>query len=278
MPHPGVLLRVMRIGNVGMIALSILLGGVLGTGMEAFDLPALWWAALSLALVGAGGNVANDLLDVDIDRINRPDRPIPSGALSVHAGWILALGLTAGGVAAGFFVSPWHGLSAVGCAALLAVYSASLKYQPVTGNLVVAGLLGFTVLFGAAAVGNFAAAWPAAAFAAGVNLAREMLKDVEDLEGDRALGARTLPARMGKEATLSVVRILLILCVAALPLPYLLGAYPSLFLLVALIPAFLLLACLPHLVVVPSHLSRASRWLKWSMAGGVLAFFLGRPV
>lgn len=278
MPHPSVLLRVVRIGNVGLIALSVGLGGILGAGADAAFNTTLWAAAFSLALVGAGGNVVNDLLDLEIDRINRPDRPFPSGALNTSTGWILAIGCTLFGVGVGFWVSLWHGLSALACVALLAVYSAYLKYWPVVGNLVVAGLLGFTVLFGAAAVGDLPAAWPAAFFAVSVNWAREMLKDVEDLKGDRAYGAKTLPALIGVEATLSSVRLLLVLCVAALPLPYLLGPYPPLFLLVALFPALILLNVLPSLHPAPMRLALASRWIKWGMVAGVLAFFLGRPV
>lgn len=278
MLHPGVLLRVVRIGNVGLIALSVLLGGVLGAGGAAFAMPDVWWAALALAGVGAGGNVVNDLLDVPIDRINRPDRPFPSGKLRTSAGWALVLITTAVGVGAGFWVSVWHGAGALACVALLVMYSAYLKYWPVVGNAVVAGLLGFTVLFGAAAVGNLHVAWPAALFAGFVNLAREILKDVEDLNGDLAHGARTLPVWAGVPASLAVVRVVLVLCVAALPLPYLFGPYPPLFLLVALLPALLLLSVLPNVMPAPERLSRASRTMKWGMVAGVLAFFLGRPV
>jgi len=205
-------LTVLRPGNAAMAATGVLVGlvhaaGRLG-GPGAVG-PATWVGApLAAFLVTAAGNVLNDLVDRDLDRAAHPGRPLASGVLSVRdaatfASLLLGLGLLeaflAGGVPTLVF--------AAGVALALVAYERWLKATPLLGNVTVALLVAATFLFGASAAGALsgprgasAPLWGLAAMAFLVNVARELWKDLEDVDADRAV-RRTFPARFGRRST-----------------------------------------------------------------------------
>lgn len=269
--------------NLTILVAGVLLGGVLATSsgnrwVLVGDLD-LVLAALAAALVGAGGNVYNDLRDVAIDRVNRPERALPSGRVTLGAARLLWIALTGAGVLVAALVSGAHGGVAAGVAGLLVLYSARLKGQPLVGNVLVAVLIGVALLFGAGAVGAWSEGAVGALFALLTTLARELVKDVEDLPGDAALGARTLPVVVGVPRTLRSVQSLLGVTVALTPLPYLLLGYEPLYLPVVLGAAALLLTALVRLQRPRgATLRSASRAIKGAMVVGIGALAVGAPL
>jgi geranylgeranylglycerol-phosphate geranylgeranyltransferase len=198
--HPA--LRLVRVGNLGVSFVGTVVGGLAarGTGVNA---PEEFWvivllAAASTALVTAGGNVLNDLLDLEGDRINHPDRPLVTGAISRTGARTLAIGLFVAGIEVALpvvLVEPLVGvLLAIAVGALLA-YEFRFKARGFLGNLVVAGLTGMVFLYGGAAAGHVVVMLPFAAMAFAATLSREVIKDMEDVEGD--IGRRTLPMTQG---------------------------------------------------------------------------------
>ncbi|MEA2716850.1 MAG: geranylgeranylglycerol-phosphate geranylgeranyltransferase [Actinomycetota bacterium] len=154
-------------------------------------------ALVTAAAVGAA-NVYNDVVDTEVDAVNRPERPLPAGVLTMRAARVMAgiLTVTACIAAAGLGLElmAWATASlAVGLA-----YSDRLQRVPVVGNVVVALLFANAVLFGAAAAGavTFASAF-AAAEVMSFTLGREILKGVPDVEGDRAARHRTIASEWG---------------------------------------------------------------------------------
>ncbi|TAJ43648.1 geranylgeranylglycerol-phosphate geranylgeranyltransferase [Methanofollis fontis] len=154
-----------------------------------------------IGLITAAGNTINDYYDAAIDAVNRPDRPIPSGAVSERGALLWAGALFLGGILLALPTNPlcW-GIAAVN-SILLVLYAARLKATPFLGNLTVAYLSASIFLFGGALVGidGLTANLPVAGVTLLAMLAREILKDAEDIEGDRAGGARTLPMIVGVE-------------------------------------------------------------------------------
>jgi len=152
-----------------------------------------------VTLITAAGNVINDYFDADIDRINRPDRPIPSGRVSRVGARGFALILFLAGIAAAFFTPPLCLAIAVANSLILVLYAARLKSLPVAGNAAVAYLAASIFLFGGAFAGWNALVLmiPLAAITFLATMVREILKDAEDVEGDAAGGADTLPIRIG---------------------------------------------------------------------------------
>ena len=159
---------------------------------------ALLLAALSAALINGAGNAFNDLMDIDIDRINRPLRPLPAGRLSPNAARRQSLLLALAGGALAFWLSPWHGLIALAVAALLAFYSISLKNSLLWGNVLVAFVGAIAFPYGALAAGGLGRSWIPALFAFLFHLGREIVKDIEDVAGDQIRGERTLPLAWGR--------------------------------------------------------------------------------
>lgn len=198
--HP--LLRLVRAGNLGVSFAGTVVGGLVGRG-TGVSLPLGLWvavllAALSASLVTAGGNVLNDVLDLEGDRKNHPDRPLVTGEVSVGTARAIAVGLFVVGAAVVvpvLLVQPLVGvILAVAVAALLG-YEFLLKARGFVGNLVVGLLTGMVFLYGAAAVGDALILVPFALMAFFATLSREVIKDMEDVAGD--VGRRTLPMTRG---------------------------------------------------------------------------------
>ena len=270
-------LRLLRPLNVVTTAAGVVLGGGLAGGAPALASGALWTAALAAALVAGGANALNDALDVDIDRVNRPARPVPSGAVSVRAAEGVWMGTTAAGVALGVAVSPWHGASALAVAAVLAVYARYLKRTPLVGNVVVAAAVAFTLVYGARVGSGARAVLVAAAFAFAVNVAREIAKSIEDAPGDAHVGARTLPLAWGARPSAALAALVTAGTLAALPLPYLAAGASGLYLLGALPAAAGLATALARLAppVTTARAGQASAALKAALLFGLAALAAG---
>jgi geranylgeranylglycerol-phosphate geranylgeranyltransferase len=173
-------------------------------------------------LATAAGNAMNDYFDRDIDRINQPDRPIPRGAVTPREALWFSLILFAGAVVLALTLP----LAAIAIAVVnllaLVAYTELFKGLPGVGNLVVGYLGGSTFLFGAAAVGRITEAVVVLFALAGLStVAREIIKDVEDIAGDRREGLNTLPIAIGERPALWLAVSLLAVALLASPFPYL---------------------------------------------------------
>jgi len=207
--HPA--LRLVRVGNLGVSFVGTLVGGLVARGAGISVPVTLWWflvlAGLSTSLVTAGGNVLNDLLDLEGDRTNHPDRPLVTGEVSVRAARGLAVTLFVLGalvVIPVVLAQPLVGLILVVAVASLLGYEFRFKSAGFVGNIVVAFLTGVVFLYGAAAAGNVLVLVPFAAMAFLATLSREVIKDMEDVAGD--VGRTTLPKTYGLGAAAAVAR------------------------------------------------------------------------
>ncbi|WP_297506249.1 geranylgeranylglycerol-phosphate geranylgeranyltransferase [Thermococcus sp.] len=175
-----------------------LLGSIVAVGHFPSPLKGLL-VFLVVTLGCAGGNTINDYFDYEIDRINRPERPLPRGAMSRRTAFWYAMLLFAAGLTLAVFINIYAFILAVLAYVTMFLYAWKLKPMPFIGNLAVASLTGATPLYGAVAVGSIGLAGYLALCAFLVNIAREVIKDIEDVEGDLAKGARTLPIIWGRK-------------------------------------------------------------------------------
>ena len=195
-------LRLVRAGNLGVSFVGTVVGGLVarGTGVGA---PLTFWvylllAGLSTALVTAGGNVLNDVLDREGDRTNHPDRPLVTGEVSVGAAKALAAALFVVGIAVVVPVVlavPLLGVILAVAVGSLLGYEFRFKARGFVGNGVVALLTGLVFLYGGAVGGSIVTVAPFAAMAFLATLSREVIKDMEDVAGD--VGRTTLPKTHG---------------------------------------------------------------------------------
>lgn len=235
-------------------------------------------AALSAMLIAAAGYALNDCYDLEIDRANRPRRPLPLGQLSPAFAYGAALLLLTAGAGIGFILGPGMGLTAAAVAALLWVYAACGKRMALWGNLAVAAASAWAVLYGGMAVADPGRAAFPAAFALLMHFAREIVKDVQDQAGDRAGGAKTTAIVHGRKNSLAIAAGSLGVLFLLTPLPYLLGHYNWLyFVSVVLGVNCFLLWAIRELLTGPDdrRIARLSLLIKLDMVVGLGAIVLG---
>ena len=266
-------LALVRPRNLVIAAAGVAVGGVLALGRVAFPAALLWAMASALGLGGAG-NAANDVFDLEMDRINRPLRPLVSGALSRHAA-IAVAGLAGGfGLFAAWWVSRALFALALPALAVMLLYSPWFKSRGIYGNLAVAVVASLPLVYGAVAAGDWRAGLVPAALAALLHLAREIVKDVEDIPGDLAAGRRTVPIVYGTELSFFAATVVLVLFVPLALLPWALGWYGRRYggMVVALDVGVLALAArLAH-----GRVSGARAALKGAMVVGLAALLWDR--
>jgi geranylgeranylglycerol-phosphate geranylgeranyltransferase len=219
-------LRIVRAGNLLVSFVGVLVGGLAAAGRGWGVSSSLWvaivLAAVSTACVTAGGNVLNDLLDVETDRTNHPDRPLVQGAISLPQARALTAGLFIAGVVVVVPIVPT--VPAVGVILAIAIgsllaYEFRFKARGFVGNLVVALLTGLVFLYGGAAAGAPLLMAPFAAMAFFATLSREVIKDMEDVAGD--VDRRTLPQTRGLSFSTGVARSAVGVAIAASAVPFL---------------------------------------------------------
>ena len=182
-------------------------------------------ASATTILATGAGMAINDYFDREVDRINDPDRPIPRGAVSPRQALWFSLALFVVAVGLALLLPPLAvGIAGVNLVALV-TYTKLFKGTPGLGNALVAYLVGSALLFGGAAVGAADASLVLAALAALSNFAREVIKDVEDVAGDREEGLTTLPVAVGERRALVVAAVALAVALLASPVPYLRGTF-----------------------------------------------------
>ena len=256
---------------------------VLVTGTLFAEFPSLATVLVGIAIVccyNGAGNALNDYCDYEIDRINRPTRPLPAGLVARWTALLWAILLFVIGSGLGIIYGQGPLLLIMGIALLLLVaYSLYFKRLPLIGNFVVAVILGMAFLFSATLFGEWRKGLPPALLAFGFNLIREMVKDMQDIEGDLAAGARTLPIRFGLKRARNIVVGALALLILGTFLPYWLGVYGRyyLYVVIGLVNLPLLYVMLAILRDYSSrHCGQLARILKGDVFFGLLAIYLGK--
>lgn len=190
---------------------------------------------LSTVCIAAGGYVINNIMDQDTDEIAKPQNRVVGVSISETVAYNWYIGLTIVGVGIGFYLSnviykPTFASLFILVATLLYVYATNLKQIPLLGNVIVAFLLSVSILiialfdiFPATDMDNkirmgeaFNILVDYAIFAFIINLIRELVKDLEDMDGDSATGINTLPIAIGINKTKILVGILTLTAIALL--------------------------------------------------------------
>lgn len=265
-----------------MAGVGVWLGGFLSNGGTGE--PEIFFASLAAALVCGGGNALNDYLDIESDRINHPNRPLPSGELPPFMAIIMSLALDIAAIISAAAVNLVVLVIVVLSIILLAVYNFSLKKTVLLGNLIISVLGGMTFIVGGLAVdlhAVFILPGPLvpAVFAFLFHLGRELLKDIADFEGDIKANCRTLISVLSSNSVMIIVSIIY----AVLTFLTLIPIYQNWFR-----PAYAYIAILPvdiPIIIIniyfwisksPARFAFAGTALKLLMLFGLLAFYIGK--
>jgi len=226
----------------------------------------------------ASGNIINDIYDIDIDRVNKPSRPLPSEKISIKVAYIFYFVF----IAASVFISSLLNEKAIAIVLvsilLLFLYSKYLKRIPLVGNITVAILTGLVFIFGGVVVENPTAAIVPAIFAFMINLIREIVKDMEDVDGDKKAGVITFPIKFGSRKSKLFISLITISLVLYTLYPFITQLYKiEYFIVVMVIVNPILVYCLKILFEDCSvkNLKKISNLLKLSMIFGLIAIYLG---
>ena len=269
-----------------------------------------WWILclliLSTVLIAAGGYVINDYFDVKIDRINRPDDLVVTRHISRDGAMRLFQVLSGIGIISGLAVAWWArswtlGMTYIVIPGLLWFYSASYKRQLIVGNIVVAfvsALVPMLIaivnadhlrhLYGEALtytpiVGQLYV-WLSgfALFAFLITLIREMVKDIEDINGDCEMECRTMPIVWGIKTTKIIATTLLIATIAliaymafmVLPFPYNLQSFSTRYVVFGLMIPIVCAVILLWASKTPLEYRRTQLIIKFVMFMGMLYSFV----
>jgi 4-hydroxybenzoate polyprenyltransferase len=201
---------------MGMIAYGCAAAGYAGEfRMEIADARNVALGAFVAALLNVASNAVNQIFDVEIDRVNKPDRPLPSGSLSMAEAWTVTVLGYAGSLAVAAVIHPTLLWIVAFTALLTYAYSGPpfrTKRHWALANVTIATPRGFLLPV---------AGWMAVALPRGETVPRDLwilaaasglfvagaasTKDYADMEGDRAGGCVTLPLRFGVERSVEIV-------------------------------------------------------------------------
>ena len=245
---------------------------------DSIDLPLFILAGLSGALVNAGGNIINDYFDIEIDKINRPDRPLPSGKISLKNALSFYIYIS---LFAFVIVNKINILAfsiVVVTSVMMFLYSYKLKGIPLVGNIVVSFFTGLAFLFGSVVVGNIYCGIIPALFAFLISLMRELVKDIEDIEGDKSVRISTYPIKYGVDKTVNIIIVIGVILMIATTIPFLLKIYNWYYFIFVSLFVNSLLVFSAHTLknnTSQKSLRLASNLLKLGMIFGVVSIFLG---
>ncbi len=264
----------------GVIAfISAWLGGIFAAGNTLrwiSDIKLLYVSAAALLLLSAG-NAINDYFDYKIDRFNKPKRPIPSGRISRRNALIFAAILIVIGIGLGVLINIYAFSIAILVAFLLVSYALWLKRMPFIGNLVVGCLTSLTFISGGIAISSVKGTIIPAIFAFLFTTAREIVKDLEDTEGDTLENVRTL-AILNPRLAITVALCFMISVIIFSPIPYLFGFYTwqYLFAIVFGVDLVLIILCFQLMKSVSiKKYANIQRWMKWDIFVGLGAIYIG---
>jgi len=271
-------------------ASTVIVGALMvKTDFSQIDVVLVLLHALCVATFMGAWNAFNDVLDHEVDALNHPERPIPSGDLTLiqakaigRAAFLLSIISLLGAmtVAALFSenLSGWLPSIGIWFVAFLLMFhyemvvpaSFMLKHKGLVGNLAISLLVGIVIVFGAAAVNGISSplVWIVATVAMLVNAAREIVKDIEDEEGD--LDRETLPKKIGADGSRAIAQLLIICSFIPIVAPYAREMLPMQLLLLQSPAMLVLISVKPKLYRGEDY--AAQRSLRFAMMLGLAGF------
>lgn len=262
--------------------------------LNLFGFSLLVIATICLA---AAGYIINDIYDIETDSVNKPNKVIVGKTISEKMANTLFISFNVIGVALGFYLSHLVGKSGfftlfVIISALLYVYASYLKQILIIGNIVVSLLVSLSIIIVGlfellpvitpqnqeTQITFFKIILDYAIFAFVINFIREIVKDIEDIDGDYKAGMNTLPIAIGRERASKIVFILLLIPLFGVVYYVVINLYKQLF----LVGYFLLFIIAPLLyIIIKSYSAETkkefhfiSNMLKLVMLFGLLSLIL----
>lgn len=251
----------------------VIFGELLALG----KLPTIWemtMGFLSVFLISATSLILNDYFDLESDRINAPERPLPAGLVTQREVVFLSCVVSA----LGFLTAGLLNLQALMVVVLTwavgFLYNWHFKKTGLPGNLMVSSSVGMTLIFGGIAVGKpfEGAVWFFSILAFFINLGEEIAADAMDVDGDRKTGSRSLPVLIGHENAIRISAVLFFLVVIISILPFVSGWMEWIYTLPFLFMDGMILFSTVKLL--DTKLGNRRRYIRWIYLSASLAILI----
>ncbi|WKZ69124.1 MAG: geranylgeranylglycerol-phosphate geranylgeranyltransferase [Melioribacteraceae bacterium] len=271
------IIKILRPINLIITFLSVIISAVISASFDSLSLIVIL-TALSVTFSFAAGNVINDVIDFEIDKINRPERVLPLGLMSLKSAkglYFITVGIS---LLLSALVAVEILVIMIFLNLLLLLYSTNLKRIILLSNFVVAFATAFPLVLGGIVVENFFGGLIPAGFAFFTNFIREIIKDSEDIKGDSIIGVKTFPQQFGLDFSVALIISLIILLIVIDMLPFFYRIYSAeYFVLITILvnPLFVFVIKLLYNNKELATLRRASNLIKINMMLGLLAILIG---
>jgi 4-hydroxybenzoate polyprenyltransferase len=254
---------------------------------------------LSSVLIAAAGYIINDYFDLNIDLVNKPDKLVVDKIINRR--WVILwhLLLSIAGIAIALVIdlktnARFLSIVNTGCVALLFLYSITLKKKLLSGNILISILTAWVILavaycetsnlinsigFSTEKIIRITLLY--AGFAFIISLVREVVKDMEDIEGDRKYGCYTMPIAWGMNASKVFIAVWLVVLITALLIVqfYVLQFHwwwSAAYCIVLIIIPLLLIFRKLYSATTSHDYHQLSTWIKLTMFTGILSMIFFR--
>lgn len=270
-------IKILRPINLAITFFSVVIAAVISSSFTNLDIY-VYVMALSVTFSFAAGNVINDVIDFEIDKINRPERVLPQGLISISS----AKGMYVFSVLCSLILAAIISIEVlvilIGLNLLLLLYSTNLKKTILLSNFVVAFATAFPLVLGGIVVNNFMGGLIPAGFAFFTNFIREIIKDIEDIKGDSSEGVKTFPQKVGIDKSIYFVFILIVLLIILDTFPFLFDIYNAEYFVIIMVvvnPIFVYIIKLLNREKDLKTFRKSSGLIKLSMIIGLVAILIG---
>jgi len=267
------LLRLFRFELPFAAGVCVILGELLALG-KVPTIREMTLGFLSVFLISATSLILNDYFDLESDRINAPERPLPAGLVTKREVVFLSCAVTVLGFLAGALLNVLALLVVILTWAVGFLYNWRFKKTGLPGNLMVSFSVGMTFIFGGIAVGKpyEVAVWFFGILALLINLGEEIAADAMDVDGDRKSGSRSLPVLIGRENAIRISATLFFLVVGISVLPFVLGWMEWIYALPFLFMDGVML--FSTIKLLDSQLVNRRRYIRWIYLSASLAILI----
>ena len=278
MARIGGLLRLMRPLNCIVMSFAVLVGASL-TGLGNLQWINLLFGAITAFTLTGAAMAVNDYYDFDIDKINEPNRPIPSGQVSLKSSLVTTAVLTLIGLSSAFIISLFCLLFATVALIIMVTYTTIGKRAGFPGNLLVSACVAAPFLFGSIVATNTTTInmllFASMAFLS--NTGREIAKGIVDIEGDSQHKIKTLAVVFGRKKAALAAAIFFISAVCLSTTPLILNIVSIWFIPFVLVTNVGLLWCSVSLLKNPERENsrKIKKTVLFLFIFGLLAFIFG---
>ncbi len=261
-------IQLIRPMNCLMAAFATYIGMILA-GLGIYPTPVSAYALASVFMICAGGMAINDYFDFEIDKINRPKRPLPSEKISRKSALLFSIALFIIGTGLSYLIGKYALFIAAFSSLLLIAYAWKLKKIMIAGHVAISLLVALTFIFGATINMNYMGVLLLAILAFFSNMGREIFKSINDIMGDKKMGVGSLPVKFGVIRAKLIATVFILIAIIFSFAPFLLKTFGTVYLF------FVVIADMIFLLSIALPLKLSEKLCKLAMMIALIAFLMG---